>query len=152
MQTFKAELRTILFALRGSVWATHPEVHEVIQEYRHFEGAGRTPTQHRRVSLQIFHASRAIDSLLKHVVEHEATKAGRPVTQYLTLKRSLNRIQGHGVGGHRFSVPTEASIKGLINDRNSYMHRANVFPNDPQVRAFLNHTIRAINEAITFPP
>jgi hypothetical protein len=101
MLTFKKEIETILFTLRGSPWATHADVQKVISEYEHFIGAAKTPTQTRRVSLQIFHASRAIDSLLKHMVEHEANRVGRAVVGYLNLKRSLNNIQRHGVGGQR---------------------------------------------------
>jgi hypothetical protein len=152
MSTFKAEIRTILFALQGSPWATHPEVQEVIFEYSHFERSGRIRTQNRRVSLQIFYASRAIDSLLKHIVEHEATRLGSPIVYYLTLKRSLNRVQSHSVGGSRFTHTVVLDIDTLITDRNRYMHQANTFPSDAQVQGFLNKTIRAINEAITFPP
>ena len=64
MLTFKKEIEAILAQLMGSPWAAHPEVQDVIAEYQHFLGAAKTPTQTRRVSLQIFHASRAIDSFL----------------------------------------------------------------------------------------
>jgi hypothetical protein len=152
MSTFRAEIRTILIALQGSPWAIHPQVQEVIAEYTHFQQSGHTRTQTRRVSLQIFYASRAIDSLLKHMVEHEAIKVGTPITTYLTLKRSLNRVQSHSIGGRTFSTPVVTDIDTLITDRNRYMHQANTFPSDLQVQGFLNKTIRAINEAITFPP
>jgi hypothetical protein len=151
MQTFKKEIETILFALRGSPWATHPEVQKVISEYIHFIGAAKTPTQARRVSLQIFHASRAIDSLLKHMVEHEGRRVGRAITGYLNLKRSLNHIQRHGVGGQRFAVTTEADVKDLTKARNEYLHVAGHFPADGDLRVFLNQTVRAINEAKAFP-
>ena len=59
MQTFKKEIEAILIQLMGSPWAPHPQVQDVIAEYQHFVGSGKTPTQTRRVSLQIFHASRA---------------------------------------------------------------------------------------------
>jgi hypothetical protein len=151
MLTFKKEIETILFALRGSPWATHPEVQKVISEYEHFIGAAKTPTQTRRVSLQIFHASRAIDSLLKHMVEHEAHRVGRAITGYLNLNRSINRIQRHGVGGQTFTSPTETDVKDLTDVRNKYLHVAGDFPTDGELRVFLNQTVRAIGEAIAFP-
>lgn len=151
MQTFKREIETILFVLRGSPWAGHPEVQRVIAEYEHFVGAAKTPTQHRRASLQIFHASRAIDSLLKHMVEHESRRVGRALTSYLTLKRSLNNIQRHGVGGQRFTQPTATDVSDLTRARNEYLHVADNFPGDGDLRGFLSQTIRAINEAAVFP-
>jgi len=151
MLTFKKEIETILFTLRGSRWATHADVQKVISEYEHFIGSAKTPTQTRRVSLQIFHASRAIDSLLKHMVEHEAHRVGRAVVGYLNLKRSLNNIQRHGVGGQRFTTPTETDVKDLTKARNRYLHVADDFPADGDLRVFLNQTVRAIGEAITFP-
>jgi len=152
MRTFKKEIETILFALRGSPWATHPQVQKVISEYEHFIGASRTQTQSRRVSLQIFHSSRAIDSLLKHMVEHEGHRVGRPVAGYLTLQRSLNNIQHHGVGGQRFTAPTETDVKDLTRARNQYLHVAADFPTDGDLQVFLNQTVRAIGEASSFPP
>jgi hypothetical protein len=152
MLTFKREVETILFTLRWSPWATHPEVQRVISEYEHFVGAAKTPTQTRRVSLQIFHASRAIDSLLKHMVEHEARRVGRTITRYLNLKRSLNNIQHHGVGGQRFTAVTVTDVNDLTRARNRYLHVADDFPADGDLRVFLNQTVRAIAEAIAFPP
>jgi hypothetical protein len=151
MLTFKKEVETIFFALRGSPWATHPEVQRVIAEYEHFIGAAKTPTQTRRVSLQIFHASRAIDSLLKHMVVHESHRVGRAVVGYLNLKRSLNNIQRHGVGGQTFSAATEIDVKDLTKARNRYLHVADDFPADGDLRVFLSQTFRAIGEATTFP-
>jgi hypothetical protein len=151
MVTFKKEVETILFALRGSPWATHADVQKVIYEYEHFIGAAKTPTQTRRVSLQIFHASRAIDSLLKYMVEYQAAKVGRVLTGYLNLKRSLNNIQRHGVGGQKFTTPTETDVADLTKARNRYLHVANDFPADNDLRVFLNQTVRAIGEATAFP-
>ena len=151
MQTFKREVESILFTLKQSNWAAHPEVAEVIAEYEHLMGAAKTPTQSRRVSLQIFHASRAIDSLLKHMAEFEALRAGRAINGYLTLKRSLNRIQRHGVGGQTFTAPTVADVNDLTDSRNRYLHVANDFPADNEIRVFLSKTVQAIGEAITFP-
>jgi hypothetical protein len=151
MQTFKQELETILFQLRNSAWANHREVQRVITEYEHLVNAAKTSNQQRRVSLQIFHASRAIDSLLKHMVEHEAQRAGRAITGYLNLKRSLNNIQRHCVAGQKFTPTTETDINDLTKARNLYLHVADNFPSDADVRVFLNQTIRAIGEAKAFP-
>jgi hypothetical protein len=151
MQTFKREIETILFALQHSNWAAHAEVGDVIAEYQHLMGAAKTPTQSRRVSLQIFHASRAIDSLLKHMAEYEARRVGRPINGYLTLKRSLNHIQRHRVGGQAFTGPTVADVNDLTDARNRYLHVANGFPADSEIRIFLSKTVQAIGEAITFP-
>jgi hypothetical protein len=151
MQTFKKEIETILFNLRNSAWAGHAEVAKVIAEYEHLMGAAKTSNQKRRVSLQIFHASRAIDSLLKHIAEYEGQRTGRAIAGYLTLKRSLNAIQRHGVAGRRFSATTETDLIDLTMARNNYLHVADHFPADGDVRVFLNQTVRAIGEALVFP-
>jgi len=150
MQTFKREIETYLI---GSKWATHGGVQEVLKEYGHLEGAARTPTQTRRVSLQIFHASRAIDSFLAHIASHEAKKPGRPVPPaYFTLGSSLKYIKTNGVGGIKFSPTTELDIQAITKDRNKYLHSANVFPADVEIRRFLIRTTTALREAATFPP
>src|SRR5579862_7078523 len=126
MQTFKKEVATILTHLAGSKWATHGGVQEVLKEYGHLEGAARTPTPTRRVSLQIFHASRAIDSFLAHLATHESKKPGQPAAPaYFTLGSSLNYIKTNGVGGSRFSPTTELDIQAITKDRNKYLHVAN---------------------------
>ncbi len=153
MKTFKREIATILMQLRGSPWAGHPDVADVIEEYIHFERSGKTPTQSRRVSLQIFHASRAIDSFLAHIVQNEAAKPGRAVPPvHWTLGSSQVYVRDNGIDGRYFSVPVDGDIDSIRNDRNHYLHRANCFPNDGAINQFLNRTIRAIGEATTFPP
>jgi hypothetical protein len=77
MSLFNAEITTIRFQLRGSPWATLPDVQNVIREYEHFSRTVRTRDRNRRVSLQIFHASRAIDTLLAVMVNHERVKKNR---------------------------------------------------------------------------
>jgi len=138
-------------ALRVSQWATHPEVWAVIAEYEHLGGAWKVFVHKRRVALQILHASRSLDSLLKHMVEHERAKTGRS-GPHLTLGKSLREIQASHIGGKYFTPPTEADIGRLTRDRNTYLHEADNFPSDPTIQIFLSRTIRAINEAITFPP
>jgi len=152
METFKREIATILTQLVGSKWAMHPPVQEVLKEYQHLEGAARTPTQTRRVSLQIFHASRAIDTFLGHIVTHESGKAGRPPRPpYSTLGNSLAYIKANGVGGSRFTPTTDIDLDEIRKDRNKYLHAANVFPIDGEIRRFLIRTATALREAATFP-
>ena len=152
MKTFRSELRTILFSLRNCPWAAQAPVQNVITEYEHLDNASSTPTQTRRVSLQIFHASRAIDSFLKQLANHEAHKRGRPINHKLTLGSSLKAIQNHKVGGRTFAGPTVTDIKKITDDRNLYLHSANYFPQDVVIQNFLSRTIRAIQEAVSFPP
>jgi hypothetical protein len=152
MKTYKREVKTILFHLKGCAWATHGDVQNVIVEYTHLNDAAKTPTGPRRVSLQIFHAARAIDTLLAHIANHEGTKCGRAVPRYWTLGSSLREIQTHGVGGLRFSGPTKIDIEDMTDSRNTYLHQANCFPNDQDMQVFINKTIRAILEAAAFPP
>jgi hypothetical protein len=152
MRTYRQESRTILFALRASRWASHAEVQEVIVEYGHMENAASTPTQTRRISLQIFHASRAIDTFLGHIADHEWVKSGRPNRPlYWTLDSSVRAIQTHKVGGSDFNT-TLPDVQQITKDRNQYLHRANSFPTDQAIQQFLNRTVRAILEATTFRP
>jgi hypothetical protein len=153
MQTFKKEIATILTHLAGSKWAKQAGVQEVLKEYGHLEGAARTPTQTRRVSLQIFHASRAIDSFLAHIAIYESKKPGRPAPPtYFTLGSSLTYIKTNGVEGSRFSPTTEIDLQAITKDRNKYLHAANVFPADAEIRRFLIRTATALREAATFAP
>lgn len=152
MRTYKQELRTILLVLQGSSWAGHGDIQNVIEEYQHLRNAAITPTQSRRVSLQIFHASRAIDSLLAHIAGHEKQRTGLPGPAHWTLGSSRRWIQQHSVHGSRFDTPTDADITDIKDDRNTYMHRANLFPADPQMQRFLNRTIRVIQQATAFQP
>jgi hypothetical protein len=151
VRTYKREVETILVALKASQWATHPDVQAVIAEYEHLGGAWKVFIHKRRVALQILHGSRALDSLLKHMVEHERAKARRG-GPHLTLGKSLREIQANHIGGKFFTSPTVTDIGLLTRDRNTYLHEADNFPNDPIIQIFLSRTIRAINEAITFPP
>ena len=96
MQTFKKEISTIQVQLMGSAWATHPNVIEVLEEYQHLAGAAKTPTQNRRVSLQIFHASRAIDTFLAHVAGNEAAKPGN------AAPRPISRSGARSTYSHEF--------------------------------------------------
>lgn len=140
-----------MFALRSSTWAAHPEVQVVMAEYEHFENAKKTPTKERRVSLQIFYASRAIDSLLEHIVQHEQGKTGRAVSMYVTLEKALREIHKHSVGGQQFQLLTALDLKKVTDDRNNYMHNAGAFPSDGIVKRFLTRTYRVIGEAVTWP-
>jgi hypothetical protein len=54
------------------------------------------------------------------------------------------------VGGQKFAAPAEIDVRDLTFTRNQYLHAANVFPTDAQMRLFLNQTIRVIGEAISF--
>jgi hypothetical protein len=152
MRTFKKEIESILAQLMGSSWAPHAGVQDVIAEYQHFVGAAKTPNQTRRVSLQIFHASRAIDSFLAHVAGNEAAKPGSAAAPaYWTLGKSLNYIRTNSISGSRFTPPTDTDLTLLKDDRNEYLHRANNFPTDGDIRRFLTRTTSGIKEATTFP-
>lgn len=153
MQTFKREVESILLILSGSAWATHPEVQAVLSEYRHLAKAAWTLTASRRVSLQIFHACRALDSLLAHIAANESAKphTHTHTSAYWTLGSSLAYIRNHTIGSMTFSSTTSSDLSALTNERNLYLHRANMFPSDAVLRVFLARTLRALQEAVTFP-
>ena len=152
MKTFKREGETLLAQLMGNPWSTHARVGDVIAEYSHLVLAAKTPTQVRRVSLQIFHACRAIDTLLAHIVEHESMKPGAAAKPSpLTLGSSLRYIRTKSIGGARFTVPVNTDLVALTKVRNGYLHSANTFPGDGEIHLFLTRSILAIQEATTFP-
>jgi hypothetical protein len=153
LQTFKREVASILTTLSGSPWATHPGVQKVLTEYGHLAEAARTPHATRRISLQIFHASRAIDSLLAQIAGNEAAKPGTAnhTKPFWTLGSSLHYIEHHSIGGRKFIPATKTDLDLLTIDRNTYLHGADVFPTDVQMRLFLTRTVKALQEAITFP-
>jgi len=152
VKTFKREISSILTTLQGSPWASLAVVQSVLNEYGHLAGAGWTWNAKRRTSLQIFHACRAIDTLLAQIAEHESSKpttvTGKP---YWTLGSSLRYIQNNTIGGSRFIPATKSDIDSLTTDRNSYLHRADLFPTDLQLQIFLTRTARALQEAVNFP-
>jgi hypothetical protein len=153
MDTFRREMRTILLHFNGSPWATHVPVQDVIAEYGHFVAAGKTPTQTRRVSLQIFHASRAIDSFLAHIVRNEAAKPTRPAPPRTTsLGSSQSYIRRNTIGGASFNHAEDLDLHDIRNDRNTYLHRANLFPSDQGVKRFLDKTSRIVAAALRFTP
>ena len=153
MNTFRREVKTVLTHLLGSPWALQAPIRDVIEEYRHFAGAWITLSQARRVSLQIFHASRAIDSLLAQIVQNEASKPGRPrAPRNRTLGSSQHYIQTHRIGGVPFTPAEDYDLDMIRGDRNAYLHRANNFPTDTVIRVFLARTMRVVQAAVRFPP
>jgi hypothetical protein len=153
MKTFRREIDSILFQVKTSFWAAQPEVIAVIEEYSHFKNAAKTPTHQRRVSLQIFHASRAIDSMLAHIVRHESSKPGRPVApSQSTLGSSQIYIRDHGVGGQHFVATVDKDSDSIRQDRNRYLHKAALFPSDVDIQKFLLRTANVIAAAIKFSP
>lgn len=150
MPSFKAEIASILFQLRGSPWAILPTVQGVIQEYEHFNRTVRIKDSQRRVALQIFHASRAIDTLLAAMVNYERAKRHDP-PRPSPLGASILFVQRHGIGGQMFNLPTAQDLTDLKNQRNVFLHTANLFPTDAEISLFMSRTIRGISEAATFP-
>ena len=51
----------------------------------------------------------------------------------------------------RLTAAAVVDITALTKDRNTYLHRANRFPSDDEIRRFLMHTTNALKEATTFP-
>lgn len=149
MATFNTEISTILVQLRGSPWATVPGVAAVISEYEAFAATANTRHRKRRVSLQILFASRAIDTLLSIIVNHEKVRLGS-APGHSEIGPSLNFIRRRTIQGQAFNAPTEAALHQLRKDRNAYLHTADLFPTDPQLQIFLTTTVRAISEATTF--
>jgi len=154
MPSFTMEIRTIQALLIGSRWGADPAVQVVHDEYEHFVGARRLRVRERKTSLQILFASRAIDSLLGHVVRWEF---GRPagaiasLPRYLTLGGSITRIRNHGINGYRFSRPTENRLlNDLTSQRNRFMHEAGSFPTDAELATFLADTLAGIQEIIVW--
>jgi|SRR5580658_1196737 hypothetical protein len=96
------------------------------------------------------YASRAIDTLLALMVNRERAKGGR-APKHFEIGPSLQYVHRYGIGGQHFNAPTEAALHLLRQDRNAFLHTANLFPSNPQLLAFLTTTIRAISEATTFP-
>src|SRR5258708_33402989 len=126
MDTFKQEMRTILLHFNGSPWATHADVQDVVAEYGHFVAAGKTPTQTRRVSLQIFHASRAIDSFLAHIVRHESSKPSRPAPPpSSSLGSSQVYIRTNTIGGSGFVPFVSSELLSIPDDMYTYPHPCN---------------------------
>ena len=152
VNTIRREIKTILKDLQGSPWALQAPVREVIEEYKHFAGAWKTLNQTRRVSLQIFHASRAIDSLLAHIVQHEASKPGRPAPRGRNLGSYHDYIRRNRIGGITINPSEDHDVRLIRNDRNSYLHQANFFPNEGVIRQFIACTGRVVQAALRFPP
>lgn len=152
MPSFRAEIETIKLLLAGSGWAADPLVQVVLQEYDRFLGAGRLRHMERQTSLQIFFASRAIDSLLVQVVIWERNRIGLPAigNGQRTIGSTIRFIVTNGVNGSTFSVSTLDrlinNVDCLKNQRNHFLHRAGQFPTIPQLQTFLADTTAGIQE------
>jgi len=82
--------------LRGSPWAGHPDVADVIEEYIHFERSGQNSNSIAKSESSDFPWSRAIDSFLAHIVQNEAP-AGRAVPPaHRTLGSSQVYVRDNG--------------------------------------------------------
>jgi hypothetical protein len=152
MPSFAREIRTIRTLLAGSPWGAEPPVGAVLSEYDRFVGAARLRHRDRQTSLQIFYASRAIDSLLVHVVRWERTRPGGTPGRHSpepTLGGSIRFIRDYGINGHRFSRPTRDDLlHDLTHQRNRFMHEAGSFPTNAEMTQFLAVTLAGIQEII----
>jgi hypothetical protein len=148
---FKAEVRSIQLALKGSHWATAQAVRVVLEEYERLIGVSRLRDTQRRVSLQILYSSRAIDSLLKHVVNEDASRSNRRVPAP-SLGNYIDYIEGNGVYGRDFPPQLIISLRIDVKDkRNTYLHQAGMFPSDVELKRFLSVTLDGINEIAKIP-
>jgi hypothetical protein len=150
MPSFAQEIRTIRTLLAGSYWATDREVQIVLGEYDRFLEARRVRNRERLTSLQIFFASRAIDSLLAHIVQWEKSRRGLGGNQR-SIWAYIDFIQRNRINGNRFSTPTKDSLQNDLKDlRNRFLHQAGEFPTDTELQDFLSYTLLGIQEIITW--
>ena|SRR5215475_11080887 len=93
-----------------------------------------------------------IDTLLAHIVRHVGGKPGKATPASSTLGSSQAYIRTNSIGGGRFTHAENVELDDIRNDRNTYLHRANAFPSDPQVRRFLRKTSHVVGAALRFTP
>lgn len=141
---FKHEIESILVALKGSPWATNPNVITVINEYgRLVEASNRLRHRERKPSLQIFFSSRAIDTLLNFAVNRDRARRGNPPINNMTIGRAINEASG------LLDPQTKRDLEDYVRDkRNTYLHKAGIFPSDIEMEFFLMATAIGIDEIV----
>ena len=155
MPSFSREVRTIRLLLAGSRWALDNPVSMILDEYERLVDSGRLVNLERRSGLQIFFASRAIDSLLAYIVRWECNRLGGSPLRRGTIPNAIglciNFIQRFGINaGNQFTRPTERGLDAVRQKRNRYLHQAGVFPSDSDLANFLNDTLASVREIITW--
>ena len=159
MSRFINEIQTMKTLLMGSPWATDADTQLVINELDQLLSAGGIRHSIRKSSLQIFFASRAVDTMLVWACDWEENRNGRPplhVTKrsigsalvYINGKAGANPpVPPIKINGNMFSGATllglETSVRNL---RNSFLHRAGHYPTTAQLQSLLTEMLTGIRE------
>ena len=144
---FKKEVRTIQTILKGSPWATAPEMNHVLDEYGRVVHSEKEKSREKRSALQILFSSRAIDSLLAIIVRQDfAHRRLTPSDPFYTIGSSLNHLKNLGIsGGRRLDLRTYNDLdRNVLKKRNQYLHQAGQFPSIDELHQFISSTLNGI--------
>lgn len=144
---FKTEVKTIHLILKGSRWASQPEMPEILREYERMSDAGLVKSPEKKVALQILFSSRAIDTFLSMVHKWDCRQNGHPVPIFSTIEQSLRHLVSHGVQGRPLNSRTAKQLEVDVKDkRNRYLHAAGTFPSWSEMQRFISATINGLRE------
>lgn len=144
---FKKEVRTIQAILKGSPWATEPDMNHVLDEYGRVIQAENDKSIQKRSALQILFSSRAIDSLLAIIVRRDfARRRLTPSDPHFTIGSSLHHLKNTGLsGGRRLDNVTYNDLdRNVLQKRNKYLHQAGQFPTIDELHRFVSSTLNGI--------
>lgn len=144
---FKKEVRSIQTILRGSRWATKPEMNHVLDEYGRVIQSEKEKSREKRSALQILFSSRAIDSLLAIIVSQDfAHRRLTPSDPYFTIGSSLHHLKHRGLfrGRHLNDATYDDLDRNVLKKRNKYLHQAGQFPSIDELHQFVSSTLNGI--------
>ncbi len=143
---FKKELRTIQTILKGSPWAAHPDMTQVLGEYGRIVQSENEKSLEKRSALQILFSSRAIDSLLVIIVKDDCNKRKIASPNPLTIGSSLHHLRNLGMlGKRRLDMRTYDDLgRNVLQKRNKYLHKAGQFPSINELHQFVSSTLNGI--------
>lgn len=146
MSRYKNEVRSIQVILKGSKWVNDPETKTILDEYQRIIDANTVKGREKRAALQILFSSRAIDTLLAHIVRNDCVARRQVPQQYYTLEASLSYLRNVGLLPSKFldQRTYDDLCRNVKEPRNKYLHTAGIFPTDIELSKFLWSTINGM--------
>lgn len=106
----------------------------LLRELEEVYVARRVSRVPRRLLLQVLHSTRGLDGSLNAFIAAAGEKPGT------SLGRMLTQLESKGLGGRKLPNGTAAQFqKRIVDERNRFMHQADVYPtHDGEIATLLS--------------
>jgi hypothetical protein len=129
MTSRKARHLTLRAIVKGSpLYGADPALNAVDVELCELGNCGRTQPLNRQRLLQVFHASRALDTSLGVILRSHSIAPKHGIGKMLHQLPSIPPTQR----GHLPASSVQNYVSTIANPRNRYAHKAGVFPTSTQ--------------------